>query len=133
MKYLVTLAPAQVGAVAAGEDWAGGGEPVIPWFPAPVRNVFLSTTSWKFAPYATVIDSTFNLDSIVEALCIHYPGLPRTLHENYVLETAVAASRLSVGNQVSPIINENSAQIQVKDTNKLITLWTAQPIKMQYK
>lgn len=129
MHYLVSLAPEKDNEQADGELLAGNGEPVVPWFPAPVRNMFLSIASWRFTPYAIVVSQELNLDELVNQLAAKYPGLPRTLHENYVLETAVAAAQLPVGTRVRPIITTDEAAIQVVNEDRVITLWTEQPTK----
>lgn len=129
MHYLVSLAPEKANAEANGELFAGNGEPVIPWFPAPVRNMFLSLKSWKMASYATVVEEALDLDTLVELLVIQYPGLPRALHENYVLNTALVAAQLPIGTRVRPIITPDTASIQVANENIVLTLWDTQPIK----
>lgn len=129
LKYMVAAIPDQRGIVEARYKLAGDGEPVIPWFPAPPRNIFLSLVSWNFADYARVAESTFNLDKFVDDLAAQYPGLPRCLHERYVLETATVAGQLPTGTLVRTIVELNTTHIQVHNTATIFTLWTQQPIK----
>lgn len=132
MHFLLSLAPEKGTDDPAGETYAGNGDPVVPWFPAPVRSVFLSLTSWKYAPYAIVSETDLDPDELAARLAAQYPGLPETLHSNYVLATAVAAAKLPVGTRVRPIITADAAHIQVVNDDTVITLWETQPIKGVY-
>lgn len=127
MKYLVSVAP-----VATGEDskhdWAPEGEPVVPWYPSSIENVFLSTVSFKRVACAKVVETDADPDEIVERLCEQYPGLPDTLHANYVLGTAKAASELPVNTVVRAFIEPQSAKIQDIETENIVTLWEKQPL-----
>ena len=129
MHYLVSLAPEKGADDTVGETYAGNGEPVVPWFPAPVRNMFLSVDSWDFAPYAIVVEGDFDIDAFANRLCEHYPGLPAVMHSNYVLATAMAAAQLPVGTRVRPIITPDTAHLQVVNEDTVLTLWEKQPIK----
>ena len=126
MKYLMSTPPP---VIHGAETMAPGGEPVIPWFPAPVRSVFLSIESFRDAAFATVEEVDIDPDVLADTLCKRYPGLPRQLHENYVMATALAARMLEIGERVRPIITEDVTQLQVVNTPKVLTLWEEQPIK----
>lgn len=129
MKYLVSVAPYKKKTEEGAEEFAAAGEPVVPWFPAPACNLFLSIISQARAQFAVVAEGAFDLDALAARLTKDYPGLPPALHENYVLETAFAAAQLPVGTMVKALIDDDSAALQVYNEAKVITLWTTQPIK----
>lgn len=104
------------------------GAPVIPWFPAPPENVFLVIGEWTKVSSAYSRNVDIDLDKLAEELCQHYPGLPRSLHENYLLETAVAASTLPDGRRVRIFVDTDSAKIQDADTEDIRVLWVKQPV-----
>jgi len=132
MRFLLSLAPERGTHDPTGETYAGNGEPVVPWFPAPVRSVFLSLTSWAYSPYAIVSEPDLDPDVLAARLAAQYPGLPETLHNNYVLATAMAAAKLPVGTRVRPIITADAAHLQVLNDDTIITLWETQPMKGVY-
>lgn len=129
MKYFVSLPPLQRQNNEGARDWAPAGEAVIPDFPAPPKNRFLSLVSFKPAPYAVVLDVTFDPDVMAGILKKEYPGLPPDLHDNYILRMCQAAAELPIGTRVRVIVSEEQATLQVVDTDKTIVLWTEQPLK----
>jgi len=129
MKYLVSVKPERV-PDQDKDKWADDGEPVIPAFPAPVENVFLSVTSHKKAPYAKVQDMpNLNLEQLAKTLTQYYPGLPPILLENYVLATALAADKLPPDTRL--LIDASYDKVSVFPSGKpelSYTLWTEQPM-----
>lgn len=127
IKFLVAPALATLG--SAGGIAPEQGEPVVPWYMPSPPNMFVSTVSFKFTPYATVAELELDLDSVAAKLQAQYPGLPILLHENYVMATALAAAGLSTGTHVRPLITAESASIQVINSTKVVQLWTQPPTK----
>lgn len=126
MKFLVSVPPTQT---TENDKWAGAGEPVIPWFPAPVDNVFLSVDSFKKSPYAEVVErADLDPDVLAETLKKQYPGLPATLHENYILATATAAHAYPVGTRFQIFITPNTAKLKVVGKEDYHLLWEQQPL-----
>ncbi len=103
--------------------------PVIPWFPAPPENVFLAIGTWEKQANAYVRSLEFDLDLLLEELCTQYPGLPRVLLTNYLLETALLASKLPDGRRVRVFVTDHSTSIQDADTDEVYTLWDTPPMK----
>jgi hypothetical protein len=129
MKYLVSVKPERV-ADQDKDKWADDGEPVIPAFPAPIENVFLSVASHKKAPYAMVRDMPdLNLEQLAKTLCAYYPGLPPILLENYVLATALAADKMPPNTRILIGVSYNKASVFPSGNPELsYTLWTEQPM-----
>lgn len=99
-------------------------ELLIPWFPAPVRNVFLSTHSFAIRPQGIISEApNIDLDAILEALHKQYPGIPREIHEKYILRSCYAAAQFPVGTEVRPVITADSAMVQDLEGSKHIDLW----------
>lgn len=127
-KFPLSLPPAAV-AVGSVIEYADQGEPVIPWYMPNPQNMFLSVSSFKFSPYATVHDTDLELDDIVKKLMAKYPGIPMLVHENYVTATALAAAELPVGAMLRPIITATSASFQIVNKTTVVQLWTEPPTK----
>ena len=125
MPYLVATSPA-VGEVA---EWADRGEPVVPWFPATLRNVFLGCRTFRPATHALATGCCLDPDELAAGLAKQYPGLPAKLCENYVLRTAQAARQLPTGTLVRIFITADSARLQDIKTDTILTLWEQQPFK----
>jgi hypothetical protein len=102
------------------------GEPVIPNYPSGPQNTFLGTESFKPCTLAKV-GVCDNINDILDRLCTQFPGLPRTLHKAYVVETAVAVHGLSVGTRVRLFSTYDSAELTTED-GKTIRLWSKQPL-----
>lgn len=126
MRYLVTLPPV---VTKAQDAVAAAGEPVVPWYPAPPRNMFLAITSMSAVATAVVADVDEDPDKLAEALHKQLPGLPLTMHQNFVMATALAASKLKTGTRVRPVMDYYTAAIQTADNNTIIKLWDSLPIK----
>ena len=113
--------------------WAPPGEPVVPNFPTSQPNTFVSTTSFKTVPYAEVVEGEYDPDAHVLKLCAQFPGLPKELHEAYVLETVKCALNMKPGTVVQVYTGDNFARIAVVNGSDIHTLWTEQPIPQRYK
>jgi len=128
MRYLLSVSPAET-AVNEEERWAPAGEPVVPWYPATLVNVFLSVESFKQAPSAEVAECPhLDLDFLAKRLAKEYPGLPLTLHENYVLATAKAAHHFPVGTRLQVLIGQNQTRLKPVGKDDFYTLWEKQPL-----
>jgi len=126
MRYLVSVPPEKT---TEKDNWAPAGEPVVPWYPATSENVFLSTTSFKKAPYAEVVDrADIDIDVIASALKKQYPGLPATLHDNYVLATAKAAYAYPIGTRFNIFITPDTAKLKAIGKEEVHILWEKQPL-----
>lgn len=125
MKYLVSALPEKL-AVGEEERWAPAGEPVVPWFPLG-DNVFVSATSFKKSLFAEVViineSADVYLNKLLQQLSAEYPGIPATLHKQYVLKTAAGANALEAGTRVQPFIDETSVRLRVVGTEDIHVLW----------
>ncbi len=127
MKYLFSVLPKD-GEETAG-TWADEGDPVVPQFPHVGTNQWLSASSFEPAPYARVEErDEINVDDYAAVLSAEYPGLPRELHEEYVLTTAKLAHMLPVGSTVRVYITQDTAKVLVIETEEWIELWKQQPL-----
>lgn len=127
MRYLFSVAPDHT-SEDFKDTWAPPGEPVVPWYPATLENVFLSTVSFKRVPTARVIsDSTVDIDKIADRLKKNYPGLPGSIHEAYVLAIAKAAYEYPVGTQFQIFITKQEAKLKVVGKEDYKLLWDKQP------
>jgi hypothetical protein len=124
VRFLVSCPPE----VQQTGEWAPAGEPVVPWFPATQENVFLSCSGFKRSLYAVVAEGTWDPDVLARALVDQYPGLPKRLCENYVLQTALRAAKVPVGTKLRIFVTRDSATLQPVGTDKLITMWDTQPL-----
>jgi hypothetical protein len=126
MRFLVSVPPETV---AEKDQWADSGEPVIPWFPSSLENVFLSINSFKKSPYAKVTDCPdLDVDDLANALKKQYPGLPIQLHENYVLAIAMAAHAYPIGTKFQIFITQDTAKLKVVGKEEWHSLWEQQPL-----
>jgi hypothetical protein len=125
VRYLFALPPE---VTADTVEWANSGEPVIPQFPHVSQNHWLSVVSFKPAPYAEVRElPNVDIDQYADDLVQQYPGLPRSIHETYVLTTAKLAQLVPVGSKLQVYITQNTAKVLVIDTEEWIELWNQQP------
>lgn len=127
MKYMLSSTSAYAGVDPL--DWAPDGEPVVPWYPATLNNAFLAIGSFRPSMLAEVRTIDVDPDVLVDRLVAEYPGLPRKLHENYVLAIALAATKYADGTRFKVLVDQDSATLQQLGTDKLINLWTEQPMK----
>ena len=136
MRFLVAVPP-EVKGESDHDQWAAGGEAVVPWFPATIQHVFLTVPGYKKAPYAKVADAQVDPDTLVDALCQQYPGLPRTLHEAYVLATGRAALKFPIGTKLRIRVMPDEAILytlledeEAADSESVqLSLWKSQPVK----
>ena len=130
MKYLFSVAQETV-TETDKTKWAVAGEPVVPWFPAPPENVFISIGTFKKSIYATVEDRPdIDLEALSKSLQKYYPGLTKELLDNYVVATAKVAHEFPVGAMVQVAISTDSAQVYPRGQIEYChTLWTKQPFK----
>ena len=130
MRFLLAHPGPKAPGAPPEDEQAAAGEPVVPWFPAPVQNLFIGTKSWKLVPYAIVSDDpAVDPDVILESLKAQYPGLPGAMLENYVFAVAKAALELKLKTVVRIYCTEDSATIQIVGTDDTKVLWSEQPTK----
>jgi len=127
MRYLVSVRQETI-ASDAKDQWAPQGEPVVPWYPATLRNAFLAIDSFKPAQYAKVVDDpNIDIDDIADRLCIEYPGIPKSIHNAYVLAIAKAAHKFQVGSAFSIIVEYDRVQLFELGATEVHTLWDKHP------
>lgn len=125
MKFLVAIPKETVN----DDKWATAREPVVPCFPSQSSGAFLAVPSFRFSEKAEVAETDADPDVLADELANEYPGLPRTLHENYVMQTFTAAFdstpgtvyRISVSQKQAMLINDKTAETKI--------LWQEQPLK----
>jgi hypothetical protein len=129
MKFLTAVHPDYV-PEAEKPKYAVAGEPVIPWYPAPLDNMFVSTVSFKKTIHAVVRElPEFDADVALASLVREYPGLPPALHENYLYHTARAAMSFPEGTVFRIYIKPDTARLhEVGGEERLFTLWEKQPL-----
>ena len=127
MRYLFSVKPEHV--VQDETDlWAPEGEPIIPMYPHIMRNVFLSITSYKQSVFGEVKETDLDIDKLADRLKKMYPGLPDSLHNNYVLLTAVAATHFPVGTKLAIMLTENEATLKALNSETTFKMWDKQPM-----
>lgn len=109
-------------------DWAEDGEPVMPNFPTGPQNTFLGLKSYRPAYYARVVELDLSLDNLLQQLVKYYPGLPESMLSEYLMQTALVAATIPLDTVVHLYADCNKAEIAVRGTEQLYTLWTEQPI-----
>jgi len=127
MKYLVSVAPK---AAELQDQWAPGGEPVVPWYPHSPQNAFLAIPSFQPSQYAQVVDDpAVDVDEVARKLKSHYPGLPAKLHDNYVLAIARAAHRYPAGTIFRIYVDYDKAEMCVAGKEDVRhVLWEKLPL-----
>lgn len=133
MKYLYSVVPEYIAEAERG-NYAKADEAVIPWYPAPLQNMFLSIESFRKSIHAVVKDmAVVDVEAFLKRLWTQYPGLPEALHSNYIYHTAKAASLFPVGTRFRIYITPQSAAIhQIGGDETIHTLWTEQPLEVQH-
>ena len=127
MKYLFSCRPEFVQDKDA-DMFADEGEPVIPGFPAPCDNLFISILSFKKAIHAVVTDADVDCDELCARLCVQYPGIPKSLHEAYIYHTARAADAMAPGTRFRLYVTPDKATLhEIGGTERLYHLWEEQP------
>lgn len=122
MKYLVAIPNEKV----TDDMWTTVREPVVPCFPSQHAGAFLAVPSFKLAYRAEVAHTDADPDELCEKLATEYPGLPRTLHENYILKTFEAVQELPCGTVCRVSVNQKQALL-VPDGRPTVLLWNEQP------
>jgi hypothetical protein len=125
MKYLIAIPNAK----AMDDKWTTRREPVVPCFPSQHGSAFLTVPSFLLANKAEVSNTDVDADEIAEALVKEYPGLPRALHENYVLTVWKAVYDIPLGTVFRVSVSQRQAILIDDKTNGTIVLWNSQPLK----
>lgn len=125
MKYLVAI-PRET---ERDDKWTTRREPVVPCFPSQHSGAFLTVPSFKLAERAEVAETDADADEMAGALAKEYPGLPRTLHENYVLAVWKAVIDVPVGTTYKVLVNQKQALLVDTKTGRSTSLWEEQPLK----
>lgn len=122
MKYLVAIPKEKV----TDGRWTTAREPVVPCFPSQHAGAFLAVPSFKLADRAEVAETDADPDEMLEALAKEYPGLPRTLHEAYILKTYENVQDLPLGTVCTVSVNQKQALL-VPAGRPTALLWSEQP------
>lgn len=125
MKFLVSIPRTQV---TDEKTWTTRREPVVPCFPSQHSGAFLAVPSFMLADRAEVAEIPEDADALAAALAKEYPGLPRVLHENYVLAVWKAVYELPPGTVFTVRVNQQQAMLVDVKTGKTIILWNSQPM-----
>lgn len=124
MKFLVSV-PKEMD---KDGKWATVREPVVPCFPSQHAGAFLAVPSFRLAEKAEVAETDADPDEIAEALAKEYPGLPRGLHENYVLYTLKAIYDFEEGAVFRIRVSQRQAMLVNDRTGDTTILWNEQPL-----
>lgn len=122
MKYLVAIPKEKV----TDGRWTTVREPVVPCFPSQHAGAFLAVPSFKLADRAEVAETDADPDEMLEALAKEYPGLPRTLHEAYILKTYENVQDMPLGTVCTVSVNQKQALL-VPVGRPTVLLWNEQP------
>lgn len=109
--------------------WAESGELVIPCFPSQHTGAFLAVPSFRLAARARVSEEDVDPDTLADALAKEYPGLPRKLIENYILETYKAVAEDADGTEYGVVVGQDQALLVNKTTGRTKQLWEKQPVQ----
>ena len=123
MKYLVSVP------VERDSDgrWTTAREPVVPCFPSQHSGAFLAVPSSRLPPTAAAAATDADPDEMCRKLEAEYPGLPRSLHENYIMKTFEAVQGLPAGTVCTVSVNQKQAML-VPDGMPTLILWHEQPL-----
>lgn len=124
MKFLVAIPKETV----ADGKWATAREPVVPCFPSQSAGAFLAIPSFTMAEKAEVTETDADPDEMVDALAREYPGLPRGLHENYVMAVFRYAYARDLGTVVRVAVNQKQAIMTEEASGESHILWNEQPL-----
>ena len=125
MRFLVAIPKETVN----DDKWATAREPVVPCFPSQSSGAFLAVPSFRFSEKAEVAETDADPGTLADALAKEYPGLPRTLHENYVLEVFKAVFDAPLGTVYRISVSQRQAMLIDDKTAETKILWREQPIK----
>ena len=123
MKYLVSIPKEKV----TDERWTTEREPVVPCFPGQQNGAFLAVPSFRLTDRAEVAEIRADPDEMLEKLAAEYPGLPRTLHENYIMKTYETVQNMPVGTVCRISVNQKQALL-VPEGMPTVLLWNEQPM-----
>ena len=124
MKFLVAIPKETVN----DDKWATAREPVVPCFPSQSSGAFLAVPSFRFSEKAAVAETDADPDRLADALAKEYPGLPRTLHENYVLKVFEAVFDAPLGTVYRIAVSQKQAMLIDDKSSETKILWQEQPI-----
>ncbi len=124
MKYLVSIPDER----SSDRRWTTEREPVVPCFPSQHAGAFLAVPSFLLADRAVVAEVDADPDAMADALAREYPGLPRRLHENYVLKTFEAVFGMPEGTVLRVAVSQKQARLVDAKTGAVTPLWEEQPL-----
>ncbi len=124
MKYLVSVPKER----SQDRRWTTEREPVVPCFPSQHIAAFLTVPSFLLADRAVVAEVDADPDALADALAKEYPGLPRRLHENYVLKTFEAVFGMPEGTVLRAAVSQAQARLVDDRTGAVTMLWEKQPL-----
>ena len=125
MKFLVSIPKERVN---KDSKWTTRREPVVPCFPSQSSGEFLTVPGFEFAEKAEVAETDADADAMAAAMTKEYPGLPRALHENYVLAVWKAVFDVPIGTVFTVAVNQRQAMLVDAKTHKTTVLWNEQPL-----
>ena len=125
MKFLVSIPKER-----ATEDskWTTRREPVVPCFPSQSSGAFLTVPGFELAEKAEVAETDADADEMALAMAKEYPGLPRTLHENYIMAVWKAVFDAQPGTVFTVTVNQRQAMLVNAETRETTVLWREQPL-----
>ena len=124
MRFLACVATP----VSDGEKWATAGEPVVPNFPTGYANSFLGVDTFRPAMRARVADFPgLDIDAMARKLREQFPGLPKSMLDAYVLETAKTAYELPMAAECNIYTTWEQARIMELATGKIHVMWEQLP------
>ena len=130
IRFLVSVpVDGSVGAAGADGDggWTTGTFPVVPCFPPQSDRAFLCLGSWKLAREAEVAEIDVDPDELAAEMARQYPGIPRTMHDAYIMHTFEAAARRSVGDRVRVLVSQDKATLVNVGKPGVEDMWTSKP------
>lgn len=114
--------------VESGKDmWTTGRFPVVPCFPPQHDRAFLCIGDWRLAREAEVAEIDVDPDALADEMSRQYPGIPRTMHDAYVMHTFEAAMRRSIGDRVRVLVSQDKATLVNVDKPGVEDMWTRKP------
>jgi len=125
MKFLVSIPKERT---TADSEWTTRREPVVPCFPSQSSGAFLTVPGFKLAEKAEVAETGADADEMALAMVKEYPGLPRALHENYILAVWKAVFDVQPGTVFTVTVNQRQATLVEAGTRSTTILWNEQPL-----
>lgn len=122
-KFLVSV-PMQASADGA---WTTGENPVVPCFPPQGDSAFLCIGTWELARRAEVKEIDFDPDALAAALAAEYPGIPREMHDAYVMRTFEAAFTHDVGERFAVLVDQDTATLLYDAHPGTYKMWESKP------